>query len=57
MKVFKFSDDIEISPAIYEFWYQMLKRCYENDSFYLLPPFIEYFDDINDEIELEDSNN
>lgn len=58
MKIFKFSEDIEISPAIYEFWYKMLMRCHDEGVFYLLPPFIDFYyeDDEEDEVELENPN-
>lgn len=52
MKIFKFSEDVELTPTMYEFWYKVLINCKENKEFYLLPPFIDLLDDDNnDEIE------
>lgn len=56
MKIFKFSEDVELTPTMYEFWYKVLINCKENKEFYLLPPFIDYLADIieDDDIELKE---
>lgn len=54
--VFKFTEDVELTPMILGFWHDALKRNKEQDGFYLLPPFIDYVTDVieDDNIELEE---
>lgn len=54
--VFKFTEDIELTPMILAFWRDALKMNKEQDGFYLLPPFIDYLTDIveDDDIELKE---
>lgn len=56
MPIFKFTDDIELTPMILAFWRKALKVNKEQDGFYLLPPFIDYLTDVVDEEDVELEN-